>query len=82
MRGSGFTALRSVFMAAMRWGQERSGALADGSLAQIVAKPLSAQRGEAANGHANCDELATEPRAFTLASCCTCAPAMLAKRRF
>ncbi len=36
--------------------------------------PIQASRG--------CDELTTEPRAFNLASCCTCAPAMLAKPRF
>ena len=33
-------------------------------------------------GAVGCDELATEGRAFNLASCCTCAPAMLAKPRF
>jgi len=31
---------------------------------------------------APCDELASNRRGFSLASCCTCAPAMLAKPRF
>ena len=75
----GFTVQRSVYMAAMRWRQERSG----GKLTRADAIP---PRGRpwpiASRDIAECDELATEPRAFNLASCCTCAPAMLAKPRF
>lgn len=77
------TAQRSVFMAAMRYSQEPMvGIAARLAAISVTWEVLGSNARRRPRGGARCDELATEPRAFNLASCCTCAPAMLAKPRF